>query len=47
MQSADPITEVGGKLDHLEADYKEMLKKLIRLLGRVSVVSCLGLFVCV
>ena len=35
MQSADPLTEVAGKLEQLNPDYRNMLKKLLRLFGRV------------
>lgn len=35
MQSADPITVMGGKLEQLDSDYREMLKKLLRLFGKV------------
>ena len=36
MQSADPISVMGGKLEQLDSDHREVLKKLLRLFGRVS-----------
>ena len=36
MQSADPITVLAGKLEELSKDYRDMLKKLLRLFGKVS-----------
>jgi hypothetical protein len=35
MQGADPITIMGGKLDQLDSEHREMLKKLLRLFGKV------------
>ena len=36
-QDADPITVLAGKLEELSKDYRDMLKKLLRLFGRVGV----------
>ena len=35
MQSADPLTVIGGKMEGLNPDYREMLKKLLRLFQKV------------
>ena len=36
MQSADPITVLGGELEKLSPDYRELLRKLLRLFGKVK-----------
>ena len=35
MQSADPINVLGNKLEELTPDYRDLLKKLLRLFGKV------------
>lgn len=35
MQSADPLTVLGGKLEGLSPDYREMLRKLLQLFKKV------------
>lgn len=37
MQSADPLTVLGGKLEGLNPDYRDMLKKLLLLFKKVMV----------